>query len=510
MRSPWSWMALVPTALLGFMTCGAGAPPSTEEVSPSEDPPGVALTAESLTTASEFSRVLWVAPTGSDTAAGTEAAPFRTVAKALSLLQPGEAVFLKSGTYTERLKLDARDGSSTRYLTVMAAPGAKPVFQGGTGSTTPLLDVHRAYWRIEGLTFDVAGDRAFAAFWRGAGAHDGILRGCTLKNGTEGAGVYVAEQAHDVLIEGNAIFNFQRTGKDSHGVVVETNSRNVIVRSNDIHHNSGDGVQCLGPEGGATDPGTPFDNLLVEDNDLHENHENGADIKTCTNVTLRGNRIWGHRRTSTSAGEGVVVHMSARGVTLERNVVRDNGLGIVIGGVRTGAPPTNIVLLRNLVLNGYNADGSQGSGIRVDTSVNVKVHHNTVWNMPANCLVVGNGESGPSQNVEVRNNLLGSCAAVVRTESLRQGVSFDGDFYFSPTGLATFRFDGTYLGLSGWRGKSGWDSHGLEKTPGFVNVSAQDFHLTPTSPARNAGVPLSGQSFCGTAPDAGAWESDCP
>jgi nitrous oxidase accessory protein NosD len=449
-----------------------------------------------------------VAPNGNDAAAGTERAPFRSMDKALSLLQPGEAVFLKAGTYTERLRLDDRDGTPGRYLTVKAAPGAKPVIRGGTGSSSPLLDVRRAYWRVEGLTFDVAGDRVFAAFWRGAGAHHGILRGCTLKNGTAGAGVSIAERASDVLIEKNTIYNFQRPSDDSHGVVVETTARNVIVRGNDIHHNSGDAVQCLGPEGGATLAGTPFDNLLVEDNELHENRENGADIKTCTRVTLRNNRIWGHRRSTTSAGEGVVVHLSARDVILEDNVLRDNGRGIIIGGVRQGPPPTNIIVRRNLVLAGRDSDGT-GTGIRVDTSTNVKVHHNTVWNMPTYGLVVGNGDSGLSQNVEVRNNLLGACAVAVRIGSTREAVSFDGNLYFSPQGAATFRIDGGNLDFSQWRRATRWDARSVEKAPAFVDLEQGDFRLGPSSPARNAGLSL-GQTFCGTAPDIGARESDCP
>jgi len=493
-----------PVALVGVLASGSGVLASADEgVFPSE------LSMSATATATEFSRVLWVSPSGQDTAEGSESKPFRTVAKALSLVKPGEAIFLKSGTYSERLRLDEKGGSSSRYLTLMAAPGAKPVFKGGTGSRTPLLDVRGAYWRIEGITFDAAGDKAFAAFWRGSGAHHGILRACTLKNGTEGAGVYVAEKAQDVLIEGNSISNFRRSGDDSHGVCVQTNSKNVIIRANDIHHNSGDGVQCLGPEGGATEAGTPFDNLLVEDNELHENQENGADIKTCTRVTLRGNRIWGHRRTSSSAGEGVVVHVAARDVTLEDNELRDNGRGIQIGGERVGAPPTHIVLRRNRVFNGYNADGNDGSGIRVDTAIDVKVLHNTVWNMPAYGLIVGNGESGPSQDVQVRNNILGACsAAAVRAGSSRQNMSFDGNLYTSLTGAAVLRNNSSYLGLSAWRSATGWDAHAMEKSPVFFTSSVEDFWLSSSSPARDAGVSV-GEAYCGKGPDIGARESDC-
>ena len=497
--------AVSPLALVlsGVVTSGALAAVD-EGAFPSE------LSMAATAATPEFSRVLWVSPSGQDTAEGSESKPFRTVAKALSLVKPGEAIYLKSGTYSERLKLEEKGGASSRYLTLKAAPGATPLFKGGTGSRTPMLDVRGAYWRIEGLTFDAAGDKAFVAFWRGSGAHHGILRACTLKNGTEGAGAYVAEKAHDVLIEGNSISNFRRAGNDdSHGVCVQTNSSNVIVRANDIHHNSGDGVQCLGPEGGATEAGTPFDNLLVEDNDLHENQENGADIKTCTRVTLRGNRIWGHRRTPSSAGEGVVVHLSARDVTLEENEVRDNGRGIQIGGIRVGAPPTHIVLRRNRVFDGYNANGNDGSGIRVDTSVDVKVDNNTVWNMPAYGLVVGNGESGASQGVRVRDNILGACGvAAVRLGTTFQDTSFDGNLYGALKGAAVLRKNGSYLGLAAWRSATGWDARSLDKSPAFQGTAAEDFWLSTSSPARDAGVSV-GDTYCGKGPDIGARESDC-
>jgi nitrous oxidase accessory protein NosD len=434
----------------------------------------------------------------------------RTVAKALSLIQPGEAIFLQSGTYPERLRLEEHGGDADSLLTIQAGPGASPVLKGGTGSSTPMIDVRGAYWRIEGLTVDVAGDEAFAVLFRGKGSHHGVLRGCTLKNGTEGAGVDVSSSASDILIEDNHIHHFQKAdGGDSHGVALETTARNAVVRGNDIHHNSGDGVQCIGPEGGATISGTPFDNLVIEDNELHENQENGADIKTCTHVTLRRNSIWGHHRTSSSAGEGVVVHLSARDVTLEDNVLRGNGRGINIGGVSVGAPPTHIVLRRNLVLDGYGADGNDGLGIRVDTSSDVKVQHNTVWNMPGSCLVFGNGESGPSQGLEVRNNVLADCAEGLRAGSGRSGAAVDSNLYFRQGGAARFRLEGMELGLSQWREETGLDGRSLERSPGFTDLDAEDFTLTPVSPARDRGVAL-GLPFCGEAPDLGARESGCP
>src|SRR6266511_5100456 len=41
----------------------------------------------------------YVAPTGSDSAAGTQAAPWASIAHAQAVVQPGDAVYLRGGTY---------------------------------------------------------------------------------------------------------------------------------------------------------------------------------------------------------------------------------------------------------------------------------------------------------------------------------------------------------------------------------------------------------------------------
>jgi hypothetical protein len=482
----------------------AGTPPPTEP--PPTDPPEEP---EPPPPADKYSRVLWVSPNGNDNAAGTENLPLRTVARALSQVRPGEAVFLMSGTWREHVRLTERQGTADKPLTLRSAPGATAVLKGGSIGQTALVDVSGAYWNIQGLTVDVGGERTFAVMWRGAGAHHGVLRDSVVKNGTEGAGVYVTEKAHDVLVENNEISHFDQGEVDSHGVAVQTSASNVTVRGNDIHHNSGDGVQCLGPEGGATNPGTPFDNLLVEGNKLHDNRENGADIKTCTHVTLRGNTIYNHRAVSTAAGEGVIVHLSPSDVTLEDNVFYANARAIQIGGYREGAPPTRIILRRNVIHDGLGeADGEEGTGIRIDTSVDVKVQHNTVWNHSGACLIFGTGASGASQGLDVRNNIFAGCGIVARGGPGRAGAVVDGNLYFRNGGAAVFRLDSGTTGLAGWRSATGLDARSQERAPGFVDTGADDYQLTSQSPAREAGLPL-GLPFCGAAPDQGAFESGC-
>ena len=97
--------------------------------------------------------------------------------------------------------------------------------------------------------------------------------------------------------------------QDSHGVVVQATSRNIVIRGNDIHDTSGDAVQCLNPDSGAQ---TPAEGVVIEKNRLYSTGENAVDIKTCRNVMVRENRMSDFHKSATSSGEAVVVHMSAQ------------------------------------------------------------------------------------------------------------------------------------------------------------------------------------------------------
>jgi hypothetical protein len=246
----------------------------------------------------------------------------------------------------------------------------------------------------------------------------------------------------------------------------------------------------------------------VEDNELHENRENGADIKTCTHVTLRGNIVWGHKSSTTSRGEGMVVHLSAKDVTLEDNVFYNNGRAISIGGNRVDAPPTNITIRRNLVRDALGGS-EEGSGIRVDTSINVKVQQNTVWNVPGPCLIFGHGDTGPSATLDVRNNVFAGCGVAARGGPERTNTVVDSNLYFRSGGAAVFRLNGVDMDFTDWKAGSGLDRRSLEKSPAFLNIDTGDFRLGASSPARNVGSSL-GLTYCGAAPDLGAFESDCP
>lgn len=108
-------------------------------------------------------QMYYVSPSGSDSAAGSQGAPWATIAHAQSVAQPGDTVYFRGGTYaysrankscasrTDRVDAITLDksGSSGSPISYLAYPGERPVFN-FSGMTS--VDC-----RIKG--FDVTGSR---------------------------------------------------------------------------------------------------------------------------------------------------------------------------------------------------------------------------------------------------------------------------------------------------------------------------------------------------------------
>ena len=106
-------------------------------------------------------KMYYVAPNGSDTAAGTQAAPWASIAHAQSVAVAGDTVYFRAGTYrysranstcaSQTARVDAitlsKSGSSGNPIRYWAYPGEKPVFD---------FSAMRDDCRIKG--FDVTGN----------------------------------------------------------------------------------------------------------------------------------------------------------------------------------------------------------------------------------------------------------------------------------------------------------------------------------------------------------------
>ncbi len=104
--------------------------------------------------------VYYVSPSGSDNNAGTSlATPFLTIGKAALVVQPGDVVYLRSGTYFEYTIL-GKSGTETNRITFAAYPGENPVIDGSKRTTNiaspwnrpdRLISVEGNYITLNGL-----------------------------------------------------------------------------------------------------------------------------------------------------------------------------------------------------------------------------------------------------------------------------------------------------------------------------------------------------------------------
>lgn len=71
-----------------------------------------------------------VSPTGDDTYSGTSAAPFRTIAAAAAVAQPGDTITVREGIYRERVDPPRGGASHDQRITYRAAEGETVVIKG--------------------------------------------------------------------------------------------------------------------------------------------------------------------------------------------------------------------------------------------------------------------------------------------------------------------------------------------------------------------------------------------
>jgi len=264
----------------------------------------------------------------------------------------------------------------------------------------------------------------------------------------------------------------------------------------------------------------------------------GIRAVTCNHVTIRNNRMdangyWGiltgfcddllidHNVTSRSVRQhGIYVGNSGDRPVIRRNFVWGNtGSGIHMNGDESQGGD-GIISGAIVEANTINGNGTSGSGINMDGVQNSVIRNNLLYNNHASgislyqidgggpstgnrvlnntVIVASNGrwalniQDGAS-NTTLRNNILynlGSYRGVIdiSADSL-PGTTSD---YNAVMNRFTMDDGDSILTLAQWRTQTGQDAHSFVATPAqlFVNVSGNDYHLSPSSPAVDHGVTL--------------------
>lgn len=258
---------------------------------------------------------IYVAPGGSDSAAGTISQP-TTLQAAITRVQPGGIIYVRGGTYnySTQVRIErGNDGSASARKQIFAYPGETPVLNFAGQATDPAnrgLTVNGFYWHIKGLIVERAGDNGIFI-----GGNNNIIERCiTRYNRDTGLqlGRYASSAPHaewpanNLILSCESYDNSDPTGENADGFASKlTTGPGNIFRYCVAHNNSDDGWDLYTK----SDTG-PIDPVTIEDSIAYNNG-------TLSDGTSNAN---GDRNGYKLGGESIAVNHIVR-----RNLAYKNG-----------------------------------------------------------------------------------------------------------------------------------------------------------------------------------------
>ncbi|MFU1794474.1 choice-of-anchor Q domain-containing protein [Paenibacillus azoreducens] len=445
----------------------------------------------------------YVSPSGSDSNAGTIASPWKTLQHAADVAVPGSKIYVRGGVYNQKLKI-TRSGSAEQGAITFSNYASEVPIIDGTGLTVSgsegIVDLTDAKYitingfEIRNYTTTTNGVMPVGIYVHGSGSyitlsnnkvHD-IKNTATPKgsglSGRDAHGIAVygtkaPESINNITIDGNELYNLVLGSSES--LVVNGNVDTFNITNNVIHDNDNIGIDVIGFEGKS--PNAAYDqarNGLIKGNKVY-------------NITSSKNPSY--EKGSTEAG-GIYVD-GGKDSVIEQNYSYNNDIGIEIASEHAGKSTSNISIRSNLIYkNRLTGIAMGGYDTKRGSTVNCKIVNNTLYKNDS--LGGGNGQlyvQYDTQNNVIKNNIMvadSSDVLIYNEYTKNTGNIVDYNLYFAPGGNANASWtwkNKEYIGFSAYKTGTGNDAHSIFADPKFINVSLNDFHLQPTSPAIDAG-----------------------
>ncbi len=443
--------------------------------------------------------VYYVAPNGNDNNPGTLNAPWRTIGRAAGkgVLQPGDTVYIRAGTYNEYVKPET-SGAPGRPIAYRGYPGETAVISGGNGRYWRLQILDQSYLRFEGLTFqnyvggaiqiraideDVAGIEIVGNTFRNQSPEPGSSsKTITVTPHTSG------KTLSRIVIQDNQFFNmdtYKAPVVQFDGRVVDSK---ITGNTLSVMTNIGIGVA------GRPAKGQP-ENILVKGNEVSGH---GSPGKYSAGIYLDG------------AGSNIVV---------EENVIHDGLQGIKVDLEPEAATLTTrrVIVRRNVLYNNSQINLKMGAGETCNRSGSLResvAAHNTVY---SNINNIANAVFDCAENTRWKNNIFvhygptdGYQYRLLPDDVDTSTWALDYNLFLNRSGAGDhYRWLGRfYSTLAGFRSASAQEIRSQEGAPQFADEAHYDFALTAGSAARDGGGALTVTTAAGSGtavPVAEAW-----
>ncbi len=449
----------------------------------------------------------FVSPDGSDSGPGTEDKPWRTIQKAAESAVPGSTVYIKAGTYNERVNVKVSGKSAEKPIVFTNYQSDKVIIDGSDSSPKEqeaLIHIgNQSFVHIVGLeiTNNRNNDKDYFVTGIGVwGEGEGIqIRDCKIHHiwytgsdqdtGAQAVAVYGRNGDNPIrglVIDGNEIWDI-KCGT-SEAVALNGNVEDFRFTNNYVHDNNNIGLALIGDEMFGNEPVCPVEAVNRARNGFVG--YNRMERNSCAENPC-------YPRNDNSAG-GIYAD-GAKDVTIAYNRCSENDIGIEVASEAREKICSRITVRDNLIY-GNNACGIQVGGYDIyrGWAVDCRFLTNTLYNNDT--LKQGRGEINiaKSHGLLFHSNIIytGPQNLAVTTEDFGEKYIYNNTFhhnlYYGPGGSRGLRFKGVktgFVGLNMWRQKTGQDGNSIIADPKFTDAAQGDFRLLSYSPAIDSGDP---------------------
>jgi MYXO-CTERM domain-containing protein len=203
----------------------------------------------------------YVSPNGNDSAAGTEAAPFRTVGRGQMAASGGDTVFIRGGVYsfsgtsaTVGVTFD-KSGSQNDRINYFAYPGEIPIFdlfmltpqERVTGFDVTASWIHIRGLEVRGVQQEIVGD-SWGVRIRGS---NNVIEQLNVHHG-EAPGIFIAgSAANNLILNCDSHHNYDplEDGGNGDGFGCHSTGENNVIRGGRGYWNSDDGYDFINAPG---------------------------------------------------------------------------------------------------------------------------------------------------------------------------------------------------------------------------------------------------------------------
>ena len=298
---------------------------------------------------------------GNDANPGTQSQPFRTLGQGVSVLTPGDTLYVRAGTYNGVTDNAIPGGTSwSAPVTVAAYPGEQPVLVPKSSGGFVLSFYNNQYIVIDGFMVDATG--GYDGMRIGASSHHIRIQNSEIKNAPQ-QGILIGGDDNEFLNlklhDNGQICEGEGLGL-CHGIYIQT-KRNLLERS-EIYDNWGWGVHLYNTPGGA-------DNNVVRNNKIYNNGRSGRGpgmiLSEGDGNIAYNNILWGNRK------GGIQIDFGVTNPQAYNNTVYANDDGSGVGGIYIGQYSSGAIIRNNIVYNnlGFGQITNDGSGTTIESNL---------------------------------------------------------------------------------------------------------------------------------------------